>query len=115
MWSASEGLVKILDLGLARLGTGTQENAAADLTREGSVMGTPDYIAPEQAVNSRLADGRADIYSLGCTFYHLLAGQPPFPDGSLTEKLLKHQQAEPEPLGRLRPTYRPGWERWCVP
>lgn len=106
---ASRGMVKILDLGLARLRTSMDKGAAsADLTREGSVMGTPDYIAPEQALDSRTADIRADIYSLGCTLYHFLTGQPPFPGGSLTEKLLKHQQAEPERVEILCPDVPPG-------
>jgi serine/threonine-protein kinase len=100
-----EGVIKVLDLGLARL------RSAADggrLTQEGSVMGTADYIAPEQAVDSARADPRADVYSLGCTLYHLLAGRPPFPGGSLTEKLLRHQRDEPEALERLCPELSAG-------
>src|SRR5262249_31078846 len=65
--------------------------------------GTPDYIAPEQARDSRHVDARADIYSLGCTFYHLLAGRPPFPEGAFIEKLLMHQLDPPEMLEKLRP------------
>src|SRR5262249_23552517 len=65
---------------------------------EGAVMGTPDYMAPEQALDTRTADQRADIYSLGCTLYFLLTGWPPFPGGSLTEKLLAHQHKEPPAL-----------------
>ena len=64
-------------------------------------MGTPDYMAPEQALDTRTADQRADIYSLGCTLYFLLTSRPPFPGGSLTEKLLAHQQKEPPALDRL--------------
>src|SRR5687767_7590885 len=64
-------------------------------------MGTPDYMAPEQALDTRSADHRADIYSLGCTLYFLVSGRPPFPGGSLTEKLLAHQQREPAPIDRL--------------
>ena len=64
-------------------------------------MGTPDYIAPEQARDSHTADIRADLYSLGCTFYFLLTGQVPFPGGSLTDKLLRHQM-EPPPSVRTR-------------
>jgi serine/threonine protein kinase len=105
---ANEGrVVKILDLGLARL-QGRNEALAGALTHEGSVMGTPDYIAPEQATDSRSADIRADIYSLGCTLYHLLTGQPPFPGGSIPEKLLKHQQATPTPVEQLSPEVPPG-------
>src|SRR5262249_12441756 len=66
----------------------TPENAA--------LIGTADYLAPEQALDFHAADIRADIYSLGCTFYYLLTGQPPFAGGTLAEKLLKHQQAEPQ-------------------
>src|SRR5262249_47733006 len=73
------------------------------VTREGTVMGTPDYIAPEQALESHTADVRADLYSLGCTFYHLLTGRAPFPGGSLMEKLLKHRLEEPKPLELCRP------------
>src|SRR5262249_36525236 len=61
-----------------------------------------DYMAPEQAVDPRSADARADVYSLGCTLYHLLTGRPPFPGGSLTQKLLRHQQEEPADPARLR-------------
>ena len=102
-------MVKVLDLGLARLRSAwSRTSTASGLTREGAVMGTPDYIAPEQAADSHTADIRADVYSLGCTLYHLLTGQPPFPGGSLTEKLLKHQQATPEAVERLRPDAPPG-------
>jgi Leucine-rich repeat (LRR) protein/tRNA A-37 threonylcarbamoyl transferase component Bud32 len=102
--TASSGVIKILDMGLARL----DHSAAADdksttMTQEGAVMGTPDYIAPEQARDSHQADIRADLYSLGCTLYFLLTGQVPFPGGSLTEKLIKHQLQEPAPVEQVRP------------
>jgi serine/threonine protein kinase len=89
-------VVKLLDLGLARLQTpgGAAEKG---LTRTGQVMGTPDYLAPEQAMDSRSADVRSDLYSLGCTFYFLLTGHPPFSGESLAQVLLKHQVAEVEP------------------
>ena len=61
-------------------------------------MGTADYIAPEQARDAPGADGRADIYSLGCTLYYLLAGNPPFPEGTASEKLCRHAAEEPYPL-----------------
>src|SRR5262249_7522508 len=73
------------------------------LTDTGAVVGTPDYIAPEQARNSREIDTRADIYSLGCTLYYLLTAKIPFPGETLTEKLIKHQLEEPEPLPQVRP------------
>jgi serine/threonine-protein kinase len=96
------GVVKILDMGLARSLARPDGTASTMLTQVGSVMGTPDYIAPEQARNSRASDIRSDLYSLGCTLYFLLAGRPPFPTGTLTEKLLQHQLDEPEPVGRAR-------------
>jgi serine/threonine protein kinase len=100
------GTVKILDMGLARLG----QNSIFDVRSENitqhyndkSILGTADYIAPEQAVNSQSADTRADIYSLGATFYFLLTGQPPFPTGSMTQKLMWHQLREPTPVSQLR-------------
>jgi serine/threonine-protein kinase len=67
------------------------------------VIGTADYLSPEQARNADTADIRSDIYSLGCTFYYLLTGQPPFPGGSLMQKLIRHQQAEPVPAESLNP------------
>jgi len=91
-----QGVVKMLDMGLARFNVqGDDEYASSTLTQEGTVMGTPDYIAPEQALDSRTADIRADLYSLGCTFYFLLTGRVPFPGGSVMEKLLKHQNQPP--------------------
>jgi WD40 repeat protein/tRNA A-37 threonylcarbamoyl transferase component Bud32 len=84
-----DGRVRLLDLGVARLLTRTE--GSATLTAMGALLGTPDYIAPEQAMNSRGADIRSDLYSLGATFYFLLTGQPPFGGGSVTERLLRHQ------------------------
>ena len=71
-----QGQVKILDLGLALLAS--QQTPGKELSLNGLVMGTPDYIAPEQAGDSHSVDIRADIYSLGCTLYHLLTGRTPF-------------------------------------
>jgi len=93
------GRVKILDFGLARLASELPGGAA---TQEGYVLGTPDYIAPEQAEDSRQADIRADIYSLGCTLYHLLTGRPPFPTGTFLQKIKAHQTQIPRPLMELR-------------
>ena len=70
---------------------------------EKNVLGTADYVAPEQAINSHEVDIRADIYSLGATFYFLLAGQPPFPEGKAAQKLIWHQMKEPTPVHELRP------------
>ncbi len=73
------------------------------LIEERSVLETADYLAPEQALNSQGADARSDIYSLGCTFYFLLTGHPPFPKGSISERLLKHQMAMAPPVTNERP------------
>ncbi|HEY7330050.1 MAG TPA: serine/threonine-protein kinase [Gemmataceae bacterium] len=93
--SDGQPLIKILDMGLARLDRGEDSMNSGTMTHEGAVMGTLDYIAPEQARNAHLADTRADLYSLGCTLYYLLTGQPVFPSGTPTEKLLKHQFQPP--------------------
>ncbi|MBY0514282.1 MAG: protein kinase [Gemmataceae bacterium] len=89
--------VKLLDMGLVRGGL-EEDEGGLELTRAGTVVGTPDYMAPEQARNSSTVDHRADLYAVGCTFYLLLTGHPPFPDGTAIEKLLKHQVDPPRPL-----------------
>jgi serine/threonine-protein kinase len=98
------GTVKVLDLGLALV---PQAAAAAtggfDLTRAGFSLGTVDYMAPEQVLDAHRVDIRADLYSLGCTFYEMLTGKPPFPDGSAIEKLGCHRSKEPPPLQQKRP------------
>ena len=101
------GVVKILDMGLARLNRTNDDEASGTMTREGAVMGTLDYISPEQAMDSHDVDIRADLYSLGCTLYFLLAGRPPFPGGEALQKLLKHRLEEPAPVEQLRPDARP--------
>lgn len=95
-------VVKILDMGLVRR-KAVEGNESATITHAGSVMGTPDYLSPEQSMESHKVDIRSDLYSLGCTFYFLLTGNVPFPGGSLVEKLLKHQLHEPERVEKLRP------------
>ena len=83
--------MKILDIGLGR-GVIDDRRPEADpgLTGEGVLLGTPDYMAPEQARDPRTIDIRADIYSLGCVLYHLLAGQPPFPDTNIISQMIRH-------------------------
>ncbi len=97
-----QGNVKILDCGLARLGVEARSGSAAagptaagTRTCAGMVLGTPDYMAPEQGIDAASADIRADIYSLGCTLFFAVTGQPPFPHGLLVEKLLAHAQRKP--------------------
>jgi hypothetical protein len=125
-----QGQVKILDFGLARFvsecappdlaptaqaaaETPPPEEAATasgvvggpdggPLTRVGIVMGSPDYMAPEQLADPHAADIRADVYSLGCTLYHLLAGQPPF-EGTVAQKLRAQEREQPRPIAQVRP------------
>ncbi len=90
-----DGVVKLTDLGLARA---VDESLASNITREGTTVGTVDYMSPEQARNSQAADIRSDIYSLGCTWYQMLTGEPPYPEGSVTNKLYAHiSKARPDP------------------
>ena len=86
------GRVKVVDLGLARRDS---EDSIGEITAAGTTLGTFDYIAPEQARDPRNADVRSDIYSLGCTMYHMLTGQPPYPEGTALQKLLDHQGKSP--------------------
>jgi uncharacterized protein (TIGR03067 family) len=118
-----DGRVKILDFGLARFAVESAPAAAptvvgsasdtptGPLTQLGTVMGTPDYIAPEQAADAHAADIRADVYSLGCTLYDLLAGRPPFPEGTAVQKVMAHAQRQPRPLGELRKDVPPALAR----
>ncbi len=96
------GVLKILDLGLASA-TFEGEDAWQGSEGEQSAVGTADYVAPEQVMDSRGVDGRADIYSLGFTFYFLLTGKRPFPKSTLVELLMAHRVENPEPLSKLRP------------
>jgi hypothetical protein len=109
----TQGVVKILDFGLARLMSETSSTPmqAAEvlrggttpaLTQLGMVMGTADYMAPEQASDAHAADARADIYSLGCTLYYLLTGKQPFPEGTVLDKLIAHGTRKPRPLSESR-------------
>ena len=96
-------VVKILDMGLVRSPSLDEATGISDLTRAGTVLGTPDYISPEQGKNSSQVDHRADQYSLGATFYFLVTGKPPFPSGSAVEKIIQHQLDPPPPLQAVRP------------
>ena len=98
-------VVKLLDMGLAKFSE--DDRPALSAIYDDSVVGTADYLAPEQARNSQRVDHRADIYSLGCTFYFLLTGQAPFPTGSIAERLLKHQTEQPKSVYDLRPDAPP--------
>src|SRR5262249_54195057 len=98
------GQLKILDLGLARLHRRASGEATSSITgSKTTMMGTIDYMAPEQAIDSHAVDIRADIYSLGCTLFYLLTGQPPFPGGTEADKLVRHQLKEPPDIRALRP------------
>jgi len=106
------GNVKLLDMGLARVqeanedssldDSSAERNGASALTQAGKVMGTPDYISPEQARNSHTVDIRSDLYSLGCTFHYVLLGWPPFPGGTTIDKLVRHQTEPSKPVEQMR-------------
>lgn len=110
----AHGQVKILDFGLARLASQQAVQSPSDsapprvarsgsVTDTGALLGTPDYMAPEQTHDSSRIDIRADIYSLGCTLYYLLTGRAPFAGTSVTQKVAAHRTVAPEPLSVLRP------------
>ncbi len=105
------GIVKILDMGLARIAQ--DEDASLTIAHEENVLGTADYLSPEQAVNSHKVDHRTDIYSLGCSLYYLLTGHPPFPEGSLAQRIAKHQSVMPDPIKKSRPNCPPSLQRIC--
>jgi serine/threonine protein kinase len=94
------GRAKLVDMGLARSREPQVDHA---LTQSGVTLGTFDYISPEQAMEPREADVRSDIYSLGCTFYHMLTGQPPVPEGTAAKKLHHHQHVAPLDPRQLNP------------
>ncbi|MDR2115435.1 MAG: serine/threonine protein kinase [Planctomycetaceae bacterium] len=96
-----EGRAKLIDMGLARLLDPSESKE--DLTASGVTLGTFDYISPEQARDPRNADIRSDIYSLGCTFFFMLSGRPPFPEGTVLQKLLQHQGDEPPDIRVFQP------------
>lgn len=99
------GTAYVLDLGIVRMHSDDEQTAAADGNQ---ILGTIDYLAPEQARDSSTVDGRADVYGLGATLYFLLAGHPPFAIGSPSERLLRKQTDDPPPIHLLRPDVPPG-------
>jgi len=98
---AADGTAKLTDLGLAKFFGGSDE--AASLTNTGAVLGTVDYISPEQAEDAKRADTRSDVYSLGCTLYHCLTGRAPFADGTTFQRLLAHREEDAEPISTWNP------------
>jgi serine/threonine-protein kinase len=104
-----QGQIKILDFGLARLFQlsgdvpDNMQKPARPLTSAGTLMGTPDFLAPEQATDSSKVDARADLYSLGCTLYYLLSGKVPFPGETYLAKVYSHSAKEAVPIEQLRP------------
>jgi serine/threonine-protein kinase len=100
-----QGRAKLVDMGLAR----RFERGANDdgLTQSGMTLGTFDYISPEQARDPRDVDVRSDLYSLGCTLFQMLTGRPPFPDGTVLQKLIQHQEEPPPDICALNPQVPP--------
>jgi serine/threonine protein kinase len=96
------GTARILDMGLARFYR-DQTDLLTVKYDDKVVLGTADYVAPEQVTNSHAVDHRADVYALGATLYFLLAGHPPFPDGTVSQKLLWHKVKDPTPIREVRP------------
>jgi serine/threonine protein kinase len=100
----NSAVVKVTDLGLARLNHGADGPATGmDVTMAGGVIGTVDYMPPEQALDSTTIDHRADIYSLGCTLHFLLTGKPPYSGNTIMAILLKHRDAKIPALTEARP------------
>jgi serine/threonine protein kinase len=96
------GQAKVLDMGLARFFKDQTDNLTVKYDDK-IVLGTADYVAPEQVANSHNVDVRADVYALGATLYFLLAGHPPFPTGTVSQKLIWHRTKDPTPIQQIRP------------
>ncbi len=92
-------VIKVLDLGLALC---KHQDTSLTLAHDENVLGTADYLAPEQALDSHQVDGRADIYGLGCTLYFALTGHPPFQHGSIAQRIMMHQNRMPPPIRQER-------------
>lgn len=101
-WGGNSPIVKILDMGLARINAADDDPRQTHGSKKQHLMGTPDFMAPEQAADAHHADIRCDLYSLGCTFYYVLAGGVPFPGGTRLEKLMRHRTEEPKPVEELQ-------------
>ena len=102
--STLDSTVKIVDIGLGRElfdETAPEGQIDTQLTAEGAVVGTPDYMAPEQAKDARSADIRADMYSLGCVLYHSITGRTPFPDTNIMTQMLRHATESPPPMSKF--------------
>jgi serine/threonine protein kinase len=99
-----QGTVKVLDMGLARVGTGELDEQSLHLTTTGQVMGTVEFMSPEQAEDTRLADAKSDIYSLGCTLFRLLSDRGPFSRDTVVKTILAHRS---DPIPQLPPTGDP--------
>ncbi|MFO0958098.1 MAG: family 16 glycoside hydrolase [Isosphaeraceae bacterium] len=109
----ASGNIRVCDMGLARILEATGQfgqEAGPSLTRTGAYMGTVDFLAPEQADDAKKADRRADVYSLGCTLYFLLTGQPPFPGDTILKRLIGHQEKPAPSLRDRRPEVPPALE-----
>lgn len=104
--SGDWGTLKLLDVGLALLAT-DPGRSESPLTRTGDFLGTPDFMAPEQAIDPHAADVRSDLYGLGCTWYFLLTGRPPFVGGSFVRKIDRHRCEPPRPVDAIRPDVGP--------
>ena len=96
-----KGVVKVLDLGLALFSEETDPSLTMEYNDK--VLGTADYLPPEQAINSHKIDSRADMYGLGCTLYFLLTGHAPFPEGSIPSRIIRHQNSMPPDIRKDRP------------
>ncbi|QGJ72353.1 Serine/threonine protein kinase [Planctomycetales bacterium 10988] len=102
--------VKVLDLGLARI---TTDKTSLTRLHNENMLGTTDYQAPEQALDSHTVNHLADVYGLGCTFYFLLSGHPPFPEGSIAQRLMQHQTGKAKELTDIRPDIPPAIATLC--
>ena len=100
----AKATVKIVDIGLGRSISSECDDPLEQVTETGVLVGTPDYMSPEQARNSKTVDIRSDIYSTGCVLYHMLTGQTPFPDSSLLNQMIRHATELVKPPHEINPT-----------